>query len=88
MFNFNRTKIDNYIAQVKANQNISNVVETLDLRTSIYNVGRIKKSIGFGAEIPFNIKFKTNEFNSEIELHLKPNNSIIEFEGKKIWIFL
>ncbi len=84
MFNFNRTKIDNYIAQVKANQNISNVVETLDLRTSIYNVGRIKKSIGFGAEIPFNIKFKTNEFNSEIELHLKPNNSIIEFEGKKI----
>ena len=53
MFNLNRTKIDNYIAQIKANKIIRDVVESLDLQTTIYNLGRIKESIAFGSEIPF-----------------------------------
>tara|TARA_B100001248_G_scaffold73302_1_gene52226 strand:+ start:16658 stop:19000 length:2343 start_codon:yes stop_codon:yes gene_type:complete len=84
MFNFNRTKIDNYVAQIKANQNISNVIETLDLRTIIYNVGRIKKSLVFGDEIPFRIEFKKDDFFDQIILNLKPNNSSIEFGEEKI----
>lgn len=84
MFNFNRTKIDNYIAQIKANQNIRDVVETLDLQTTIYNVGRIKNSVAFGSEIPFDIEFKTDEYFKDIKLNLKPISSTIEFEEKKL----
>ncbi len=84
MFNLNRTKIDNYIAQIKANKNISDVVKTLDLQTTIFNVGRIKKSIVFGPEIPFNIEFRTNEPLDEMILNLKPKNSSIKFNDKKI----
>lgn len=84
MFNFNRTKIDNFIAQIKANQNVQNVIESLDLRTSIYNVGRIKKSIVFGPEIPFNIEFKNEESFDEIILNLKAVNSSIKYKGQKI----
>jgi len=84
MFNLNRTKIDNYIAQIKANQNIRNVVKTLDLRNSIYNVGRIKKSIVFGPEIPFNIEYKTDDTFDEIILKLNPTNSSIKFDDETI----
>ena len=61
MFNLNRTKIDNYIAQIKANKIIKDVVESLDLQTTIYNVGRIKESIVFIDKIPFKIEFKKYE---------------------------
>jgi len=84
MFNLNRTKIDNYIAQIKANKIIKDVVESLDLQTTIYNVGRIKESIVFGDQIPFKIEFKKDEVFDQIILNLKPNNSSVEFAGEKI----
>ncbi len=84
MFNLNRTKIDNYIAQLKAHKNVQNVIKDLDLRTTIYNVGRIKKSIVFGSEIPFKIEFKNDESFNQILLNLKPNNSTLEFKEEKI----
>ena len=84
MFNFNRTKIDNYIAQLKANKNVQNVSKALDLRTTIYNVGRVKKSIVFGSEIPFKIEFKNDQSFDQIVLNLKPNSSTIEFNEEKI----
>ena len=83
MFNLNRTKIDNYIAQIKANKIIKDVVESLDLQTTIYNVGRIKESIVFGDQIPFKIEFKKDEIFDQIILNLKPNNSSVEFAGEK-----
>ena len=84
MFNLNRTKIDNYIAQIKANKIIKDVVESLDLQTTIYNVGRIKESIVFGDQIPFKIEFKKDEIFDQIILNLEPNNSSVEFAGEKI----
>ena len=84
MFNLNRTKIDNFIAQIKSNNNVKNVVQDLNLRTTIYNVGRVKKSIVFGTEIPFKIEFKNDEPFDEIILNLKPNNSFVVFKEEKI----
>ena len=62
MFNLNRTKIDNYIAQIKANKIIKDVVESLDLQTTIYNVGRIKESIVFGDQIPLRLNLEKMKF--------------------------
>lgn len=83
MFNFNRVKLDNFIAQIKAKQNLSSVVEDLDLQTSVYRVGRIMESIAFGDEIPFSIIFKSTSVFNKIGLELSPDNGTIEFKGIK-----
>ena len=84
MFNFNRVKIDNYIAQIGSKPNLGNVSDRLDLQTQVYNVGRVKQSIIFGDEIPFQITFKTNQTYSElnkniIRLVLQRSKATIEF---------
>ena len=83
MFNFNSVKLDNFIAQIKAKQNLGSVVEDLDLQTSVYRVGSIMESIAFGDEIPFNIIFKSTSVFNKIGLELSPNNGTIEFKGIK-----
>ena len=83
MFNLDRVKIDNYIAQINAKQNLSSVIETLDLRTNVYSVGRIKESIAFGDDIPFGISFKTDAVFNEIRLDLSSGIGTLEFKGIK-----
>mgnify|MGYP001412110209 FL=1 len=83
MFNFNSVKLDNFIAQIKAKQNLSSVVENLDLQTSVFRVGRIMESIAYGDEIPFSIIFKSTSVFNKIGLELSPNNGTIEFKGIK-----
>ena len=86
MFNLDRVKIDNFIAQINAKQILSSVIENLDLRTNVYRVGRIKKSIAFGDEIPFEIIFKANAVydDDQISLDLSPDNGTVQFKGIKI----
>ena len=83
MFNFNKVKLDNFITQIKAKQNLSSVVEDLDLQTSVYRVGHITESIAFGDEIPFNIIFKSTSVFNKIGLELSPGNGTIDFKGIK-----
>ena len=83
MFNFNSVKLDNFIAQIKAKQNLSSVVENLDLQTSVFRVGRIMESIAYGDEIPFSIIFKSTSVFNKIGLELSPDNGTIEFKGIK-----
>tara|TARA_Y200000002_G_scaffold381543_1_gene395854 strand:+ start:6745 stop:9132 length:2388 start_codon:yes stop_codon:yes gene_type:complete len=83
MFNLGRTKIDNYIAQIGSKINLSELSDRLDLQTKIYSVGRVKQSILFGNEIPFEIIFKTEKtFSAKdkniISLFLEPNEGIIQ----------
>ena len=84
MFNFNRVKIDNYIAQISSKTNLGLVSDRLDLQTQVYTVGRVKKSIIFGDEIPFQITFKSDQTYSElnknvIRLVLQRSQATIEF---------
>ena len=60
MFNFNRVKIDNYITQITSKPNLKNVIKALDLQTNVYSVGRVKTSLQYGDDIPFEIAFKTD----------------------------
>ena len=85
MFNFNRVKIDNYIAQIGSKPNLSDVDSILDLRTQVYEVGRVKKSLVFGDEIPFKIVFKSDRNFYEIELILEPSKGFIQFfDGEEV----
>lgn len=78
MFNFNRVKIDNYIAQIGSKPNLTAVTDRLDLRTQIYAVGRVKQSLVFGDEIPFDIVFKTEQDFNQIRLILEPAEGVIQ----------
>ena len=86
MFNFNRVKIDNYIAQINSNPNLTKVIERLDLQTKVYGVGRVKETLFFADEIPFQIVYKSNKINSQISLFLEPTQGIIEI-GEDTMIF-
>jgi capsular exopolysaccharide synthesis family protein len=78
MFNFDRVKIDNYIAQISSKPNLSKVVDILDLQTQVISVGRINKDLEFGENIPFQIDYKNkkNKFY-EIKLILEPSKGLI-----------
>ena len=89
MFNLGRTKMDNYIAQIGSKINLSKLSDRLDLQTKIYSVGRVKQSLLFDNEIPFEIIFKTEKtFTAKdkniISLFLEPNEGIIQMGDDKM----
>ena len=53
-----RVNVDNDISVITSNHILSQVVQQLDLQTTISSVGRVKTSIQFGEQIPFEIQFK------------------------------
>ena len=54
-----RVNLDNDISVITSNHILSQVVQQLDLQTSVLGVGRIKSSLQFGEQIPFEIQFKS-----------------------------
>jgi len=79
MFDFGKVKIDNYIVQINSKPNLFEVVDSLDLQTQVYAVGRIRQSILFGDDIPFQIVFKTEKTYEQIRLVLSPSEGILQF---------
>ena len=53
-----RVNVENDISVITSNHILSEVVRRLDLQTSVTEVGRVKSSLKFGKEIPFDIHFK------------------------------
>ena len=78
MFDFGKVKIDNFITQISSKPNFLEVVDRLDLQTQVYTVGRVKRSLVFGDEIPFKIVFKPQQTYEQIRLVLKPSEGILE----------
>ena len=78
MFDFGNVKIDNYLVQINSKPNLLEVVDNLDLQTEVYAVGRIKQSIVFRDDIPFQIVFKTEQTYEQIRLVLNPSEGILQ----------
>ena len=78
MFDFGRVKIDNFITQISSKSNFSEVVDRLDLQTQVYATGRVRQSLVFGDDIPFQIVFKTQQTYEGIRLVLEPSKGILE----------
>ena len=53
-----RVNVDNDISVITSNHILSQVVKQLDLQTTISSIGRVKSSLQFGEQIPFEIQFK------------------------------
>jgi capsular exopolysaccharide synthesis family protein len=53
-----RVNVQNDISVITSNHILSEVVRRLDLQTSVIQLGRVKSSLKFGKEIPFEIEFK------------------------------
>ncbi len=87
MFNFNRVKIDNFIAQINSKPNLQKVVDRLDLQTQVYSVGRVRKNLWFKDRIPFELVFKSEYINMNLRLFLEPTQGIIELEDGDILTF-
>lgn len=86
MFNFDKVKIDNYIAQINSKPNLSELVDRLDLQTQVFGLGRVKQSLLFGADIPFQIVFKNENTYKEdegIEINLSPSKATIQYGAEE-----
>ena len=57
-----RVNVDNDISVITSNHILRKVVQQLDLQTSVLGVGRIKSSMQFGEQIPFEIQFKNPDY--------------------------
>ena len=78
MFDFGKVKIDNYIVQINSKPNLLEVVDNLDLQTQVYAVGRVRQSLLFSDDIPFQIVFKTEQTYKQIRLVLNPSEGILQ----------
>ena len=85
MFNFNKVKIDNHITQITSKPNLKNVIKSLDLQTNIYTVGRVKTTLNYVTDVPFEINFKTDTILKEgIKLKIQNKKPILEI-GSKVY---
>ena len=85
MFNFNKVKIDNHITQITSKPNLKNVIKSLDLQTNIYTVGRVKTTLNYVTDVPFEINFKTDTILKEgIKLKIQNKKPILEI-GNKVY---
>jgi capsular exopolysaccharide synthesis family protein len=71
-----RINVENDISVITSNLILSKVVKKLNLQTSIIEVGRIKTSLRFGEEIPFEFQFKNNNYFDEWNLEFS-NGSVL-----------
>ena len=72
-----RVNVDNDISVMTSNHILSKVVQQLDLQTSITSIGRIKSSMQFGEQIPFEIQFKYPDNFQSWNLILSDGSAII-----------
>ena len=72
-----RVNVDNDISVITSNHILSKVVQQLDLQTTISSIGRVKSSLQFGEEIPFEIKFKNPNYFQNWNLVFSNNSALI-----------
>ena len=72
-----RVNVDNDISVITSNHILSKVVQQLDLQTSITSIGRVKSSLQFGEEIPFEIQFKNPDNFQNWNLILSNGSALI-----------
>jgi capsular exopolysaccharide synthesis family protein len=83
-----RVNVDNDISVITSNHILSQVVQQLNLQTSIIKQGRVKSSLQFGKKIPFEIEFKNPDnyqnwnliFSNDLVLI---SNDTLSFKGNK-----
>ena len=72
-FNMDKVVVENDIAVITSQHILSQVVERLDLQTSVYIKGRIKNRLEFKKNLPFQIQFEVLNRDEEWTLDVTGN---------------
>jgi capsular exopolysaccharide synthesis family protein len=77
LFGMDKVTVENDIAVITSNHILSQVVQRLDLQTSVYAQGRIKSSLQFNQILPFDVNFDNIETEQEWEMKIANNQAFI-----------
>jgi capsular exopolysaccharide synthesis family protein len=77
LFGMDKVTVENDIAVITSQHILSQVVQRLDLQTSVYAQGRIKSSLQFNQMLPFELKFNNLDTEQEWEMKIANNQAII-----------
>jgi len=78
IFGIDQVTVENDIAVITSQHILSQVVQRLDLQTSIYAQGRIKSSLQFNEILPFDVNLETEE---EWEMKIVNNQAFISSDS-------
>ena len=77
IFGMDKVTVENDMAVITSQHILSQVVQRLDLQTSIYAQGRIKSSLQFNKILPFDVNFDNIETEQEWEMKIVNNQAFI-----------
>jgi len=77
-----RVNVENDISVITSQHILSKVVKKLDLQTRITAIGRVKSSLKFTNDLPFEIKFK--DINSPQQWYLKISNDFLLISNENL----
>ncbi|MDC6467734.1 polysaccharide biosynthesis tyrosine autokinase [Flavobacteriaceae bacterium] len=77
LFGMDKVTVENDMAVITSQHILSQVVQRLDLQTSVYAQGRIKSSLQFNEELPFDVNFDNIETEQEWEMKIANNQAFI-----------
>ena len=81
LFGMDKVTVENDIAVITSNHILSQVVQRLDLQTSVYAQGRIKSNLEFNQMLPFELKFEELTNSQEWELNVTNNKATISSDS-------
>ena len=77
LFGMDQVTVENDIAVITSQHILNQVVQRLDLQTSVYTQGRIKNSLQYNKELTFDVNFDNKETEQEWEMNIKNNQATI-----------
>ncbi|MDA9907637.1 polysaccharide biosynthesis tyrosine autokinase [Flavobacteriaceae bacterium] len=77
LFGMDQVTVENDMAVITSQHILSQVVQRLDLQTSIYAQGRIKNSLQYNKELLFDVNFDNLETEQEWEMKVTNNKATI-----------
>jgi uncharacterized protein involved in exopolysaccharide biosynthesis len=80
-FNMDKVVVENDIAVITSQHILSQVVERLDLQTSIYDQGIIKSSLQFKNDLPFQVQFEELAWDQQWTLEVTGNLATIRTDS-------
>ncbi|MDG1327219.1 MAG: polysaccharide biosynthesis tyrosine autokinase, partial [Flavobacteriaceae bacterium] len=81
LFGMDQVTVENDMAVITSQHILSQVVQRLDLQTSVYVQGRIKSSLQFNGELPFDVNFDNKKTEQEWEMKVTNNQAKISSDS-------
>ena len=77
LLSFDKVNVENDIAVITSQHILAQVVQRVNLQTSIYSIGKIKTTLQFNGSTPLTIEFKKPFKEKELEIEIANNRMLI-----------